>query len=101
METIHERCAGLELHEKTVVACARTPAGTTTHTFGTMTADLPERKHASRHRLAHCVDLGPAGHAAHSRGRGRAPTHAELAGRPGHVRWGQEAARWTLYGSGG
>jgi len=42
METIHERCAGLDVHKKTVVACARTPAGVVTRTFGTMTADLLE-----------------------------------------------------------
>jgi len=42
METIHECCAGLDVHQKTVVACARTPAGTLTRTFGTMTADLLE-----------------------------------------------------------
>jgi transposase len=42
METFYERCAGLEVHKKTVVACARTPAGATTRTFDTMTADLLE-----------------------------------------------------------
>jgi transposase len=42
MESILERCAGLDVHKKTVVACARTPAGAITRTFGTMTADLLE-----------------------------------------------------------
>ncbi len=40
MQTLHEYCAGLDVHKKTVVACARTPAGVTTHSFGTLTADL-------------------------------------------------------------
>jgi transposase len=45
MDTIHPRCAGLDVHKKTVVACVRLvgPDGrleTITRTFGTMTADL-------------------------------------------------------------
>jgi len=42
METIYERCAGLDVHKKTVVACTRVLAVNTTRTFGTMTADLLE-----------------------------------------------------------
>jgi transposase len=45
MEVLHARCAGLDVHKKTVVACAMWsgPAGavvTDTKTFGTMTRDL-------------------------------------------------------------
>ncbi len=45
MEVLHERCAGLDVHKRTVVACAlwSGPAGavvTDTKTFGTMTRDL-------------------------------------------------------------
>lgn len=45
MEVIYERCAGLDVHKKTVVACRITPreAGlwqTETRTFSTMTTDL-------------------------------------------------------------
>jgi transposase len=40
MQVIHERCAGLDVHKKTVVACMLTPAGQETRTFGTMTIDL-------------------------------------------------------------
>ena len=40
MEVVLERCAGLDVHKKTVVACAITPAGKETRTFGTMTDDL-------------------------------------------------------------
>jgi len=36
---IYERCAGLDVHQKTVVACILTPEGQETRTFGTMTAD--------------------------------------------------------------
>lgn len=45
MDTVYERCAGLDVHKKTVVACVLTP-GTDgqprkqVRTFGTMTADL-------------------------------------------------------------
>jgi transposase len=45
MDTLHDRCAGLDVHKKTVVACVRRvePGGAVrreTRTFGTMTADL-------------------------------------------------------------
>lgn len=45
MKVVHERCAGLDVHKKTVVACRIVPDGTgdwqqETRTFGTMTADL-------------------------------------------------------------
>jgi transposase len=37
---MYERCAGLDVHKKTVVACVLTPDGQETRRFGTMTADL-------------------------------------------------------------
>lgn len=45
MEIILERCAGLDVHKKTVLACVLTarvggPAQAETQQFGTMTADL-------------------------------------------------------------
>jgi transposase len=40
MQVMYERCAGLDVHKKTVVACVVTPAGPETRTFATMTADL-------------------------------------------------------------
>ena len=40
MEVIYERCCGLDVHKKTVVACVMTPEGKQTRTFGTMTPDL-------------------------------------------------------------
>src|SRR6478609_1880961 len=45
MDIVHECCAGLDVHKKTVVACVRriNPDGAvdaTVHTFGAMTADL-------------------------------------------------------------
>jgi transposase len=40
MQVMYERCAGLDVHKKTVVACVLAPAGPETRTFGTMTADL-------------------------------------------------------------
>lgn len=44
MDLLHPQCAGLDIHQRTVVACARIVAGATvTHhrrTFGTITADL-------------------------------------------------------------
>jgi transposase len=40
MQVMYERCAGLDVHKKTVVACVVTPTGQETRTFATMTADL-------------------------------------------------------------
>ncbi len=40
MEILHERCCGLDVHKRTVVACVRTPARSETRTFGTTTPDL-------------------------------------------------------------
>ena len=40
MQVTHERCAGLDVHKKTVVASVITPEGQETRTFGTMTKDL-------------------------------------------------------------
>ena len=36
----YERCAGLDVHKRTVVACVLTPEGEQVRTFGTMTKDL-------------------------------------------------------------
>ena len=44
MEVLYPRCAGLDVHQQTVVACIRVAAGSTVEqevrTFGTATADL-------------------------------------------------------------
>jgi transposase len=40
MRVVHERCAGLDVHKKTVVACVLTPEGREVQTFSTMTEDL-------------------------------------------------------------
>lgn len=40
MEVVVERCCGLDLHKKTVVACLRTPEGEQVRRFGTMTREL-------------------------------------------------------------
>jgi transposase len=40
MQIMHERCAGLDVHKTTVVACVVTPGGQEIRTFSTMTVDL-------------------------------------------------------------
>jgi transposase len=40
MQVVHERCCGLDVHKKTVVACVRTDQGPQTRTFGTVTREL-------------------------------------------------------------
>ena len=42
MEVVNDRCAGLDVHKKTVVACLIAPQVKQTRTFGTMTNDLLE-----------------------------------------------------------
>ncbi len=42
MQTVHERCCGLDVHKKTVVACVLTSTRRETRTFGTMTYELLE-----------------------------------------------------------
>ena len=40
MEVLYPWCCGLDVHQKTVVACLITPEGKETRTFKTMTSDL-------------------------------------------------------------
>ncbi|EPZ43400.1 transposase IS116 [Alicyclobacillus acidoterrestris ATCC 49025] len=42
MDVVYERCCGLDVHKKMVVACALTPKGKDIRTFSTMTEDLLE-----------------------------------------------------------
>ncbi len=40
MQVVYERCCGLDVHKKSVVACVTTPDGQKTRTFGTTTRQL-------------------------------------------------------------
>jgi hypothetical protein len=40
MQVMDEHCAGLDVHQKTVVACILTPTGQEMRTFGTTTSEL-------------------------------------------------------------
>ena len=40
MEVVYERCCGLDVHKKSVLACVITPEGQEIRRFGTMTKDL-------------------------------------------------------------
>jgi transposase len=40
MHVVYERCCGLDVHKRRVVACAVTPEGRETRSFGTMTREL-------------------------------------------------------------
>jgi transposase len=40
LEVVHERCCGLDVHKKTVVACIISPGTREVRTFGTMTDEL-------------------------------------------------------------
>jgi transposase len=40
VRVVYERCCGLDVHKRTVVACVRTPDGQQSRTFETMTAEL-------------------------------------------------------------
>jgi len=40
MDVVYNRCCGLDVHKKSITACAITPKGKEIETFGTMTLDL-------------------------------------------------------------
>ena len=40
VQVLHERCCGLDVHKKNVVACVLTSQGQEIRTFGTMTQEL-------------------------------------------------------------
>ncbi len=42
MEVLYPRCCGLDVHQKTVVACVKTPEGKESRTFKTVTGELLE-----------------------------------------------------------
>lgn len=42
MKVLYERCCGMDVHKKSISACAITPEGKEIRTFGTMTGDLFE-----------------------------------------------------------
>ena len=44
MRVVYERCCGLDVHKRTVVACALTPEGKQIRTFSTMTKDGDNRE---------------------------------------------------------
>ena len=70
MDVVYPRCAGLDVHQKTVVVCARVAEGARVqrevHTFGTTTGELLAlaewlaARHASALRVAGEVDRGGA-----------------------------------------
>lgn len=66
MQVVHARCAGLDVHKKTVVACVLVTAedGTVTetvHTVSTMTADLAALSRWLREQQVACVALESTG----------------------------------------
>ena len=51
MPVVYERCAGLDIHQRTGVACLMTPARRAVRTFGTFTHELlalGDRRRAAR-----------------------------------------------------
>ena len=40
MEVLYKRCCGLDVHKKSITACALTPEGKEIKNFGTMTEDI-------------------------------------------------------------
>ncbi|MFQ5859222.1 MAG: IS110 family transposase [Anaerolineae bacterium] len=54
MEVVYERCCGLDVHKKSVVACAITPEGKRVRKFGTMTTQLMELADwLAQHKVTH------------------------------------------------
>src|SRR5690348_1226552 len=66
MQVVYERCAGLDVHQKSVVACvlASRPDGSlaeVVRTFSTMTADLERLGRWLREQRVACVALESTG----------------------------------------
>lgn len=40
MQVVYQRCCGLDIHKKIIVACSHTPVGKEIQSFGTMTEDI-------------------------------------------------------------
>ena len=54
MQVVHERCGGLDVHKKSVVACVITPEAHQTRTFGTTTRQLVAlREWLGEHKVTH------------------------------------------------
>lgn len=54
MDVVHERCCGLDVHKKMVVACTLTPEGKEIRSFSTMTENLLEMVDwLQQHRCTH------------------------------------------------
>src|SRR6266540_238311 len=51
MQVAQERCCGLDVHKKSVVACVITPEGQEIRTFGTMTRAPSQSPSSSRSRV--------------------------------------------------
>src|SRR5215472_4262662 len=91
MQVVHERCCGLDIHKKTVVACVLTTEGREVRTFGTMTRELL--------RLADWLS-GPgrkfvAGHAASARAHSSSWRRRSKAARVKSQRKGRGTVRWS------
>lgn len=61
IEVVHDRCCGLDVHKKTVVACVSVPAGQEIRTFGTMTDDLEALAAWLEERGVTCVAMESTG----------------------------------------
>jgi transposase len=61
MEVVHKRCAGLDVHKKTIVACVLTPEGKEIRTFSTMTGELLALVDWLRQRECHAVAMESTG----------------------------------------
>lgn len=55
MDVVHERCCGLDVHKKMVVACVLTPGAKEIRTFSTMTEALLEMVDWLQQR--HCTHI--------------------------------------------
>ena len=61
MRVVHDRCCGLDVHKKSVVACVMTPESQETRTFGTTTRRLLELSDWLRERRVTHVAMESAG----------------------------------------
>ena len=61
MDVIHQRCCGMDVHKKSVVACVITPEGQLTRSFSTMTGELLEMADWLAEQGVSCVAMESTG----------------------------------------
>lgn len=61
MQVVYQRCCGLDIHKKIIVACSHTPVGKEIQSFGTMTEDILSLVEWVKSKECSCVAMESTG----------------------------------------